>query len=142
MKKISVKYFALFGLAALLTACSDFFDADSDSILKEDQYISEESEMYAGFLGIITKLQAVADKAIYIIEPRAEFVEVTTNAPSELYALYNYDENLAGNSYADPAPYYDMVIACNDYLLKMTEYKNNVPEKSINMTHYEALISS
>ncbi|WP_239059526.1 RagB/SusD family nutrient uptake outer membrane protein [Bacteroides sp. 224] len=139
MKKNILKY-GLLCLVMTLTACDDFFNVDTDNILDHTDYINEESEMYSGYIGIITKMQAVGDKIIYLTDIRGEMLEPTFNTPVELYSLYNYDTDLTGNSYADPAPYYDVVIACNDYLLKLYDYKEKNPA-SINKSHYEALVS-
>ena len=44
----------LCGIAMMgLSACSDFFEPDNNTMLKGDDYIKEASEMYAGFLGFL-----------------------------------------------------------------------------------------
>ena len=49
----------LCGIAMMgLSACSAFFEPDNNTMLKGDDYIKEASEMYAGFLGVATKMQA------------------------------------------------------------------------------------
>ena len=60
MKKI---FYSIFSISLLLsatmsfTSCSDFFDPDTDDELDGGDYISSNTEMYTGFLGIMTKLQ-------------------------------------------------------------------------------------
>ena len=76
------------------TGCSDFFETDNDTQLRGDDYVKEVGELYSGFLGIVTKMQAIGDKAIYLTDIRAELLEPTENTPSELYSLYNYDDDL------------------------------------------------
>lgn len=110
--------------ALMMTACSDFFDPNTDDELNGEDYISSDTEMYTGFLGIMTRLQAVGDKEILLTETRGPLVEVSEQSTTELISLYNYDADLTGNPYADPAGYYEVVIACNDYLAKMKEYRN------------------
>lgn len=132
--------FALLCMIMTLSACSDFFNVSTDNILDHTDYINEESEMYAGYIGIMTKVQIIGDKIIYLTDTRGEMLEPTKNTPDDLYALYNYEDDLTGNSYADPAGYYDVIIACNDYLSKLYEYKN-AHLASINMNHYKALVS-
>lgn len=123
MKK-QIKIFAL-ALALLpLASCSDFFSPEADDMLDGEDYISSNTEMYTGFLGIMTKLQAVGDKEILLTDTRADLLEPTEESTADLIALYNYDENLQNNSYANPAGYYEVVIACNDYLEKMKSYRN------------------
>ena len=64
MKKILLN--AAFILAVtLLGGCDDFFNPDTDVTLDNEDYISEESEMYSGYIGIMTKMQAIGDKVIY-----------------------------------------------------------------------------
>lgn len=138
MKKILL-YAAFIGAVTLSGGCDDFFNPDTDVTLDNDDYISEESEMYSGYIGIMTKMQAIGDKVIYLNELRGEMVVPTSTAPTELYNLYNYDDDLSGNSYADPAGFYEVINACNDYLRKLKTYKE---KNSINESHYKALVSS
>ncbi len=111
--------------SSLFISCSDFFDPSTDDELAGDEYISSQTEMYTGFLGIMTKLQTVGDKEILLTETRGELIEVADNPTPELQAVYNYEPNLQGNPYADPAGYYEVIIACNDYLKKLDEFRNN-----------------
>ncbi|MDE5693264.1 MAG: hypothetical protein K2I09_05025, partial [Duncaniella sp.] len=92
--------------AMTFTGCSDFFAPETDDQLNGEDYISSDTEMYTGFLGIMTKLQAVGDKEILLTDTRAELLEMTSNSTPELISLYNYDEDLRGNSYANSAAYY------------------------------------
>lgn len=141
MKKNRIIYkIALFYLVIILSACNDFFNVETNNILDHNQYIDEESEMYSGYIGIMTKVQAIGDKIIYLTDTRGELLEPTKNSPNDLINIYNYEDNLEDNIYADPASYYDVIIACNDYLLKLFEYKEN-NLSAINLSHYEALVS-
>ena len=125
MKEILKFTFALFVILGTATSCSDFLDPSTEDELNGDEYISSQTEMYTGFLGIMTKMQAVGDKEILLTEPRGELIEVTENPTPELQAIYNYEPNLQGNPYADPAGYYEVIIACNDYIQKMKEFRSN-----------------
>lgn len=129
------------GGSLLLTSCSDYFNPTTDDALENDDYITSSTEMYTGFLGIMTKVQAVGDKEILLTDTRGEMLEPTINATSEINAIYNYEPDLSGNSYADPAPYYDVVIACNDYIYKMGEYKEKYPD-AVEDSVYRDLVSS
>lgn len=128
-------------LAMGTVSCDDFFEPETDDMLDGDNYMAEQTEMYTGFLGIMTRMQAVGDKAIYLTEARGESLEPTTYSTAELIALYNYDDDLTGNSYADPDSYYDVIIACNDYLANMDEFGLKYPELW-DKEHSDGLISS
>lgn len=110
---------------ATLTSCSDFFNTDPKSIISEDDYIDKEEEIYKGMLGIFNRMQEAGDQAIWLTDTRCNFLETTPNAPDALKSIYNY-EPTQGNEYADPTCYYAIVIACNDYIHKMSEYHRNV----------------
>ncbi len=140
MKKNKLIY-VLLCLVMALYSCDSFFNVDTNITLDHTEYIDENTEMYAGYIGIMTKVQQIGDKVIYLTDTRGELLEPTRNTSNELHSLYNYDDDLSGNSYADPKGYYDVIIACNDYLLKLFDYKEK-HTSSINMTHYEGLISS
>lgn len=141
MKQIFKSIFLLSLLA--LPACTDFFDTDPDNITNSEDYISKDDEMYKGYLGILTKLQQAGDQAIFLTDTRADYMEVTGNAPVELQDIYNYRDT-KGNSYADPLCYYAVIIACNDFASKMGEYRKRVGESmdESSQTDFNSLISS
>ena len=140
MKKFKIEIILMGVLAMIFASCSDFFEPNNDTTLN-DRYIKEGSELYSGFLGIITKIQAIGDKAIYLTDMRGELLEPTENTPADLYSIYNYDDDLSGNTYADPAKYYDVIIACNDYLQKAKEYRDT-HVTTVDDDDYRGLISS
>lgn len=108
-----------------VSSCDDFFTTDPDNIINVGDYISTENEMYRGFLGIITRMQNAGDHAIFLTDPRCNFLEIAPNAPVALQNIYNY-EPTDGNEYADPTCYYEIVTACNDYFDKMAEYQREI----------------
>lgn len=135
---ISLVVMAIIG-SGLLTSCSDYFNPETDDELDGKKYISSSTEMYTGFLGIMTKLQAIGDKEILLTDTRADLLEPTTQSSADIIALYNYDSDLQNNPYANPAGYYEVIIACNDYLSKMKEYKT---KPNVDETVYQSLVSS
>ncbi len=78
MKSLRKSLFSLcLGTIALFSACSDFFDPQTNDALAGDQYIGTQTEVYTGYLGVITKLQAVGDKQIFLTETRGSLIEPT-----------------------------------------------------------------
>jgi len=138
MKEI-LKYICAISVICGLTACSDFFDPSTDDEFNGEDGFSSNTEMYTGFLGVMTKMQAVGDKEILLTEPRGELIEPSDESSSELIALYQYDQNLQTNSYANPQGYYEVIIACNDYLKNMSAYKS-MP--NVDSEAWEALVAS
>ena len=126
----------------IFASCDDFFQPETADALSGDDYMSSTTEMTTGFLGILTKMQAVGDKEIYLTDTRGEMLEPTDQSIAELIALYNYDDDLTGNSYADPSGYYDVIIACNDYLNNMQEFIANYPEIVGETEYFDGLYAS
>ena len=122
MKKLI--YFPLMAVLLGLASCQ-FFETDPNSVLNEDQYMSKESEMYRGFLGIVTRMQEAGDHAIFLTDTRSNYLETTGNAPIALQNIYRY-EATDGNEYADPKPYYALIVSCNDFMTKMDEFYREV----------------
>ncbi|MCR5394846.1 MAG: RagB/SusD family nutrient uptake outer membrane protein [Bacteroidales bacterium] len=130
------------GVAGGFASCDDFFEPETADALSGDDYMSSTTEMTTGFLGIMTKMQAIGDKAIYLTDTRGEMLEPTDQSIAELIAIYNYDDDLSGNSYADPAGYYDVIIACNDYMANMQDFIAKYPERVGETDYYNGLYAS
>ncbi len=141
MKKI-FKNIVIILMVFSFAGCEDYFETDPSDIINSDDYISAQSEMYSGYLGIISKMQVVGDQLVFMSDIRADFMEPTFNAPEELWQLYNYNYS-QGNQYADPVDIYAVIIACNDYLEKMFAYREEIGDAMDNSTetNFKALIS-
>lgn len=138
MKQFIGFVFILGGLATL-TACSDFWDPETEDEFNGEDGFTSNTEMYTGFLGIMTKMQAIGDKEILLTETRGELIEPTDDSSNELIALNNYEPNLQNNAYANPQGYYEVIIACNDYLSNMRDYRKR---PNVNEEAWEALVAS
>ncbi|MDR1273431.1 MAG: RagB/SusD family nutrient uptake outer membrane protein [Odoribacteraceae bacterium] len=132
--------YTLFLAALLCVGCDKFFNTNPKDIYNAEDYIGTQSEIYSGFLGVITKMQAVGDHAIFLTDTRADYLEPTDNAPQELREVYSY-EHRQGNAYADPRGFYDVIISCNDYMQKARAYRDANPEV-VDADHYRGLVSS
>jgi hypothetical protein len=119
-----IKLFCLSSLLAF-TSCDDFFNTDPNNIINSDDYISNNDEVYKGFMGILTRMQEAGDHAIFLTDTRGDYMEVTENAPVALQDIYNYSET-DDNEYADPTCYYSVIIACNDFIEKVRVYREKV----------------
>lgn len=139
MKKYIKFICVICAICAMTTSCSDFFSPMTDDEFDAAAGYTSNTEMYTGFLGIITKVQAIGDKEILLTETRGELIEPADESTSELISLYNYDTNLQDNSYANPKGYYEVVIACNDYLNNMKRYHEN---PNVDEEAWQALVAS
>ncbi|NGM64568.1 RagB/SusD family nutrient uptake outer membrane protein [Sphingobacterium sp. SGR-19] len=136
------KTFFVCGIATMaLTfgSCSDYFEVDTNDILLDKDYVKESNELYSGYMGVASKMQAIADQTVFLSDLRTDLLEPTVNAPQDLWDLYNFKEK-PGNSFANPRPYYDLIVNANAYLSKIIAYRTNNPT-AIEEAHYQALIS-
>ena len=127
------------GGVAAFSACDDFWDPETEDEFDGEDGFTSNTEMYTGFLGIMTKMQAIGDKEILLTETRGELIEPTDDSSNELIALNSYEPNLQNNAYANPQGYYEVVIACNDYLSNMKDYRKR---PNVNEEAWEALVAS
>lgn len=122
MKKI-LRYTLLyigFGCAGWLCAsCSDFFETDSDAVLKTDgQRYEDETAARAGLFGLLQGLQAVGENYVIMGELRGDLMDVTENSSQELHDIceFNVDEE---NSYLKEREYYALINNCNYYIHRL-----------------------
>lgn len=125
--------------ALTLTGCSRYFEVDTNDILLDKDYVKESNELYSGYMGVASKMQAIADQTVFLSDLRTDLLEPTANAPQDLWDLYNFKEK-PGNSFANPRPYYDLIVNANAYLSKIIAYRKSNPT-AIEEAHYAALIS-
>ena len=75
--------------------------------------------MYTGFLGIMTKLQAIGDKEILLTDTRAELLEPSAESNADLIALSRLQDSLT---------YFATSIRGNETLLSKLKFKLPVDE--------------
>ncbi len=108
---------ALFGFSS----CSDFFDATPDNMLVADEHYTSKSNIYSAYAGLLTRIQNVAAKNIIISDLLSDVMTPTSKAPDEYWEIFNY-EATTGNSIANPADFYNVVLNANDFLKNTVEY--------------------
>ncbi|MBR6121948.1 MAG: RagB/SusD family nutrient uptake outer membrane protein [Prevotella sp.] len=112
--------------AFALTSCDDFFEQDSDHVLFADKdHLNNSVDTMYSVVGIMSKMQAIADRTILLGEVRADLVEVTDVASADLrqMALFEIDDD---NIYNQPRDYYAIINNCNYFIANAdTALKNN-----------------
>src|SRR5690606_36631701 len=137
MKRYIIHFLLLGSIG--LGSCSKYFEVDTRDMLLDEDYVSETNELYSGYIGVASKMQAIADQTIFLSDLRSDLLEPTQNAPQDLWDIYNYKEG-KGNEFANPSGYYDLIINANNYLSKVIAYKKSNP-KAIEDADYNALVS-
>ncbi|HEY4788767.1 MAG TPA: hypothetical protein VIH57_22100, partial [Bacteroidales bacterium] len=107
------------------TQCNEYFDKETNDVLVSKNYVGNVDELYAGFRGIASAVQAVADQAVFLTELRGDLLEPTSNAPQDFWDVYNYSGK--ENSLTDPKGYYNVIVNANDFISKAFEYRKENP---------------
>ena len=114
MKKNKIFSMALalaFGAGAAITSC---VDSDSSLVDFGPQLNSPNDTVYS-LLGIMNKMQVVADRTIILGEMMGELSSVTETATTDLKELASFTAT-AGNRYNAPEDYYAVIQNCNYYI--------------------------
>lgn len=120
MKRFSITYaVALTLLTGGFTACEDMLDVSSTSIQYEDKHtLNSAADSLYSVVGILSKLQTIADRTVLLGELRADLVTDNENTEKDLRELINHDVK-SDNIYLDYSDYYAVINNCNYYLAKV-----------------------
>ena len=125
--------------SSVFVSCSDFFDQESEHVIfSETDHLNNATDSIYSVTGILSKLQALADRTILLGEVRGDMVQLTNNASSDLLELatFNVGDN---NKYNSPRDYYAVINNCNYFIAHAdTALKNNRNEY-IFMKEYAAV---
>lgn len=109
------KYLLLvLGLSSMVS-CKKVFDIKPEDALEASQTYRNVYDADAAVLGIYGKFVRLADRYILLNELRGDLLDVTSNANAYLKQL-GTQTVAEDNPYADPKPFYEVIINCNDAL--------------------------
>ena len=140
MKKISI-FLCAICMASCMVSCSDFFDQESEYLIYTDDHkIDNATDSAYYVLGILNKLQRIADRTVLLGELRGDLVNVTNNASNDLreIAQFNVSDD---NVYNTPRDYYAIINNCNYFLAKADTTMKDNRNNYIFMKEYAAVKS-
>lgn len=117
MKKNLFSLFTLLlSATAMLTACSNLLDTDSEMVeFEENNNLNSPTDSVYSVMGIVNKMQQIADRTVLLGEVRGDLVRTTDAATSDLKRLASFDFSVA-NKYCHISDYYAVINNCNYYL--------------------------
>lgn len=110
--------FVVCGLSLVvpLTSCEDMLETDSSLVMYEDENtLDNATDSVYSVLGIINKMQVIADRTVLLGDVRSDLVITTEAATSDLKRLAAFD-NSEANAYNVPSDYYAVINNCNYFL--------------------------
>lgn len=110
----------------LFASCSDFLDQDSDRVIfADDEHLNSAEDTLYSVVGIINKLQAIADRTVLLGEVRGDLLDINSYTSADLRNLASFAVT-DSNAYNSPREYYAVINNCNYFLAHAdTALKNN-----------------
>ena len=120
-------------------SCADFFDQESEHVVfAENNHLDNATDSIYSVIGILNKLQAIGDRTVLLGEVRADLVDITKDANSDLrdMALFNIGDD---NRYNKPTDYYAVINNCNYFIANADTAMKNNRNEYIFMKEYTAV---
>lgn len=112
VKSIIASGLLLLGVGAATTSCEDMFTAENKLVTTD---LAPQDTVYQ-MMGIVKRMQKLADRTVLLGEIRADLVDVNRSVASkDVQELWD-NAVTADNAYNTPADYYDVINNCNIYL--------------------------
>ena len=103
-------------ISMLLASCSDIMDTDSELVeFQEDNHLQSPTDSVYSVMGIIYKMQAIADRTVLLGELRGDLTTTTHSASADLKAITNFQID-THNAYNRISDYYAIINNCNYFL--------------------------
>ncbi len=116
----------------VLTGCKKMFDKMPANELDNSQAYENVYDADAAVMGVYGKFMGLADRYIILNELRADLLDYTQNADKWLRQISNHTVT-PDNPYADPRPFYEVILNCNDVLFNLNKM---YAEKKLNEANY------
>jgi hypothetical protein len=101
-----------------LFSCDDMLKTDTEHYLPtEGHELNSPNDTIYSMVGILRKVQEIADRYVLVGELRADLMDITENAGRDLQAIHHFDFDMTdGNPYLDTKAYYDIINNCNFFI--------------------------
>lgn len=115
IKKIFLNIALLSSMFVATSSCKNLFDLEPEETLTKEQVYRNLFDADAAIIGLYGKFMNLAKQHVILNELRADLLDVSGGADEQLTQLTNHNVQ-EGNVYADPRPFYEVILNCNDIL--------------------------
>ena len=99
-----------------MASCSDMLDTKSDMVeFTEDNNLSTPQDTLYSVMGIIRKMQVIADRTVLLGEVRADLMAPTDKATTAIKNVAKFDFSTK-NEYNQVSDYYAVINNCNYFI--------------------------
>lgn len=111
---------ALLFLMMVISSCSDVMQTTNENQIESANAYKTYADADNAILGIYSKFMGLVDRVVVLEELRADLMDVTSNSTTDLIAINNHTAE-ASNKWCDTAPFYEVILDCNDALYNFKE---------------------
>lgn len=119
MNKIIIisKILILSGIMFSVASCDDFMSIDTNRYMSaDDNLINSPNDTVYSVLGILNKVQQLADRYVLVGELRGDLLDVTENTDNELRDLNNFSVDKTTSEFSDTRDFYAVINNCNYFI--------------------------
>lgn len=99
-------------------SCGDMLDTDSEIVeFEENNHLNSASDTVYSVLGIINKIQVIAERNALIGDVHSDLITTTDKTSTDLKSLSDFTAG-TDNRYNQVSDYYAVINNCNNYLAK------------------------
>ena len=125
-------------MSCLLFSCADMMNTDSELVeFEKDNTLDHPTDTVYSVMGIIGKMQIIADRMVLLGEARGDLVTTTDAASSDLKKLASFDLS-SPNKYNVVSDYYAVINNCN-YFIEHVDTTLQRRGRTIFTTEYAAV---
>jgi len=126
----------MLAFAMIQAGCQKVFDIKPETTLDSENAYQNVFDADAAVIAIYGKFMGLADRYVILNELRADLIDCTPNADESLRQISAHNVS-ADNPYADPRPFYELILNCNDALenFRMMKDKNRMTELEFNQRY-------
>jgi hypothetical protein len=133
--KITIKTIGVLSvvIGMSILSCDETFDIAPKEAITYEQMYRNVYDADGVVIGIYGKFLNVLDRYIILNELRADMADVTENADEYLIQLSTHSVT-EDNPYADPRPFYEVILNCNDAL---KNFDIMLAERKLDQSQYD-----
>lgn len=124
MKLNKIKLVLGLAIGLSLTSCQKFYDVESSHFVETGRKLEGASDTIYSVIGILNKVQAIADRTILLGELRGDLVNVNKHTSSDLRDIANFQVG-DDNKYNVPSDYYAIINNCNYFIANVDSAQQN-----------------
>ncbi|MBW4888973.1 RagB/SusD family protein [Mucilaginibacter sp. HMF5004] len=123
-------------LGTALTSCKKAFDLQPKSEVDITNNYQNVYDVNAAVIGIYGQFMKLAEQYVVLNELRGDLMETTPNSDKYLLEISQHKVT-AGNPWADPRPFYKVIVNCNDvlYNLKLMLAANKINQSDFDQRY-------